>query len=199
MALVRSGCDATARWRAPARGSGRALGSRLLALGALGLLTADPSAAVSEYQVKAAFLLNFGKFVEWPDAAFSDDGRLHICVLGEDPFGETLDATLKGRTVGNRQVTPRRIGGPAAADSCQIVFVSRSERDHVRAILQALSGDPVLLVGEVDRFAREGGMINFIEVDQKIRFEINEVAAREAGLKISSQLLKLATIVEGGR
>lgn len=170
----------------------------LTALGALWGAT-ESGAAVSEYQVKAAFLLNFGKFVEWPPEAFGDGDRLHICVLGDDPFGDTLDATLKGRSVGARQVEPRRVGGIAAARSCQIVFVSRSESDRVDEILSALADEPVLLVGEEDRFARRGGMINFVEVDSKIRFEINEAAARAAGLKISSQLLKLATIVEGGR
>lgn len=171
----------------------------LLALGATGLLLAGTAAAVSEYKVKAAFLLNFGKFVEWPPESFADDRGLQICVLGADPFGDDLEGTLAGRSVGRREVQPRRVGSLAAARSCEIVFVSRSERSRMDEIFAALRGAPVLLVGEVERFARRGGMINFIEVDQKIRFEINEEAAKQAGLRISSQLLKLATIVEGGR
>lgn len=150
---------------------------------------------MSEYQVKAAFLLNFGKFVEWPSGDASD---LLICVLGDDPFGETLDDTVAGRTVGRRTVATRRIGAVAQAKSCSILFVSRSESGSVDGILSALRGSPILLVGELDRFATRGGMINFVEVDQKIRFEINEAAAKKAGLKISSQLLRLATIVQGG-
>lgn len=170
-----------------------------LLLGAAGLLLwAEGAAAVSEYQVKAAFLLNFGKFVEWPAESFAEDRGLQICVLGEDPFGDTLDATVSGRSVGRREVEPRRVASAAAARGCEIVFVSRSEKARMDEILGALRGQPVLLVGEVERFARRGGMINFVEVDQKIRFEINEEAAKQAGLRISSQLLKLATIVEGG-
>lgn len=175
-------------------------GALRLALGTAGLLLlAGSAAAVSEYQVKAAFLLNFGKFVEWPPESFAEDRTLQICVLGEDPFGEDLDATLSGRSVGRNPVKPHRVASPAAARSCEIVFVSRSERHRTDEIVAALRGRPVLLVGEVERFARRGGMINFVEVDQKIRFEINEEAAKRAGLRISSQLLKLATIVEGGR
>jgi len=166
-----------------------------LALAAALWLVPATSHAVSEYQVKAAFLLNFGKFVEWP-AQVLPAGELDICVLGDDPFGSDLDDTLAGRTVGNRSVQARRIGDPAAARGCAIVFVSRAGAERVKAVLDSLRGAPVLLVGEQDRFANQGGMINFVEVDQKIRFEINEAAARQAGLKISSQLLKLATIVE---
>jgi hypothetical protein len=151
--------------------------------------------AVSEYQVKAAFLLNFGKYVEWPASAIQGND-LDICVLGRDPFGATLDETVAGRTVGNRAVKARRVSSVAGASGCNILFVSRS--DEATAVASSLSGSPVLLVGEQDHFAREGGMINFVEVDNKVRFEINEAAAKKAGLKISSQLLKLATIVEGG-
>lgn len=159
-----------------------------------GLLLPGVAGAVSEYKVKAAFLLNFGKYVEWPPSAASGD--LAICVLGDDPFGSTLDDTLEGRTVGKRSVKARRVSSVAQAGACSILFVSRTE--SVDAVLSGLAGEPVLIVGEQERFARKGGMINFVEVDQKVRFEINEAAAKRAGLKISSQLLKLATIVEGG-
>lgn len=176
------------------RRAGRA--SMLAALVAAALLAPSLSGAVSEYSVKAAFLLNFGKYVEWPEAALGN--ALDICVLGRDPFGSTLDETVAGRTVGNRDVKARRVSDVSQAGGCNILFVSRDEQAHVDAVLANLAGSPVLLVGEQDRFARLGGMINFVEVDQKVRFEINEAAAKKAGLKISSQLLKLATIVEGG-
>ena len=91
----------------------------------------------------------------------------------------------------------RRLSDASQARGCNILFVSRDGQADVDAVLSSLAGTPVLLVGEQDHFAREGGMINFVEVDQKVRFEINEAAAKKAGLKISSQLLKLATIVEG--
>jgi hypothetical protein len=135
--------------------------------------------------------------VEWPASAIQGND-LDICVLGRDPFGSTLDETVAGRTVGNRTVRARRVSSTAGARGCNILFVSRSAQSEVDAVVSSFSGSPVLLVGEQDRFAREGGMINFVEVDNKVRFEINEAAAKKAGLKISSQLLKLATIVEGG-
>jgi len=157
---------------------------------------ASPGWAISEYKVKAAFLLNFGKYVEWPASAMG--ASIDICVLGRDPFGATLDETLAGRTVGSRRVNARRVSAISEAGGCSILFISRDESVRVDAVLDGLAGSPVLIVGEQDRFARKGGMINFVEVDQKVRFEINEAAAKKAGLKISSQLLKLATIVEGG-
>jgi hypothetical protein len=163
---------------------------------AVGLLLPSLSWAVSEYQVKAAFLLNFGKYVEWPSASVGD--AIDICVLGRDPFGSTLDETLAGHTVDGRQVKPRRLSDVSQARGCNILFVSRAAQAPVDAVLSRLAGAPVLLVGEQNHFARQGGMINFVEVDNKVRFEINEAAAKKAGLKISSQLLKLATIVEGG-
>jgi hypothetical protein len=168
----------------------------VLATVAVALLVPSLSWAVSEYKVKAAFLLNFGKYVEWPASAVGD--AIDICVLGRDPFGATLDDTLAGRTVGDKSVRARRVSGVSEASRCNIVFVSRDDQARVDDVVAGLAGSPVLLVGEQDRFARKGGMINFVEIDQKVRFEINEAAAKKAGLKISSQLLKLATIVEGG-
>ncbi len=158
-----------------------------------------PASSASEYQLKAAFLFNFGKFVEWPEHAFeSPESALRICVLGEAPFGQELDATVAGRTVGARPIEVRRMGAGAGTSACHMLFLSGAERKHLGALASTLSGAPVLLVGESDDFAREGGMINFIKVDNKIRFEINDAEARQAGLKISSKLLKLATIVESG-
>jgi len=160
------------------------------------LLVPAVATAISEYKVKAAFLLNFGKYVEWPSSA--QGGALEICVLGRDPFGSTLDDTLAGRTVGSRSVKARRVSSSADADECSILFVSRADQARVSDVVARFADSPVLLVGEQDRFARQGGMINFVEVNQQVRFEINEAAAKRAGLKISSQLLKLATIVDGG-
>jgi len=161
------------------------------------LLAPGPSWAISEYQVKAAFLLNFGKYVEWPASALAPDA-LAICVLGTDPFGAALDQTLAGRRIGGRRLQARRVTDVSQARGCNILFVGRAKPARLDAVFSGLEGQPILLVGEQERFARKGGIINFIEVDQKIRFEINEAAARRARLKISSQLLKLATIVEDG-
>ena len=180
---------------------GSRFGAAPRALASIGLaailLAPTVSRAISEYQVKAAFLLNFGKYVEWPAAALAHDA-LAICVLGSDPFGSALDQTLAGRRVGSRRVKARRVADVSAAQGCNILFVSRAKPARLDAVLTGLEGQPILLVGEQERFASKGGIINFVEVNQKIRFEINESAARRAGLKISSKLLKLATIVEDG-
>ncbi len=158
------------------------------------VLAAEAAVGVSEYKVKAAFLLNFGKYVEWPESALGSD--LGICVFGRDPFGRALDDTLDGRTVASRPVKARRVTDVEELGGCHILFVSRAGESRLEDIVAAVGDTPVLIVGEQDRFARDGGMINFIEVDKKVRFEINEAAARRAGLKISSKLLRLAKIVE---
>jgi len=163
----------------------RGAATRALALTGLvaAWLVASPGWAISEYKVKAAFLLNFGKYVEWPASATG--ASIDICVIGRDPFGPTLDETLAGRTVGNRRVKARRVSAVSDAVDCSILFVSRGEQARVDAVLDGLAGSPVLLVGEQERFARKGGMINFVEADRKVRFEINAAAAKKAGLKIS--------------
>ena len=180
---------------------GSRVGAAPRALAWIGLaaivLSPGVSSAISEYQVKAAFLLNFGKYVEWPAAALANE-TLAICVFGSDPFGAALDQTLAGRRLAGHPVEARRVSEVSEAHGCQILFVSRAKPDRLDAVLSGLQGQPILLVGEQERFAHEGGIINFVEVKKKIRFEINEAAARRAGLKISSKLLKLATIVEDG-
>jgi hypothetical protein len=129
-----------------------ARGAGLLLATALWLAPATGH-AVSEYQVKAAFLLNFGKFVEWPAQALPA-GALDICVLGHDPFGSELDDTLAGRTVGSRSVQARRIADVSAARQCAIVFVSRADADSVAAVLASLRGAPVLLGSTSSRWTR---------------------------------------------
>ncbi len=153
---------------------------------------------VSEYQIKAAFVYNFAKFVEWPAGEASSGGpALIIGVLGEDPFGNTLDDTVRGKTVGGRDLAVRRFSSLGKLESCQVLFVSRSVADHLPEILSRIQGSAVLTIGEGERFAREGGMVGLVTEDNKVRFEINVRAAESAGLKISSKLLALARIVHG--
>jgi hypothetical protein len=146
-----------------------------------------------EYQVKAAFLLNFTKFVEWPAAAMPPDKPFSICILGSDPFDGALDQIVAGESVNGRKVVVEKIH-PPQANSCQIVFVSRSEKD-VRTFLSSLQPG-ILTVGEEDAFLRDGGQIAFVVEKRRVRFDINHKAATLAGLKLSSKLLSVARSVE---
>jgi uncharacterized protein DUF4154 len=160
--------------------------------------TVRAEGAASEYDVKAAFLYNFTKFVEWPPSAFqSDRSPLRLCVLGDDPFGESLRA-LAGEELAGRKLFVLGAGSMADPAGCQILFVSRSESGRLREILAAVRGDPVLTVGDTKGFLEQGGIINFIREGSKVRFEINHQSAEQAGIKISSKLLRLATRVVGG-
>ncbi|MDA0334673.1 MAG: YfiR family protein [bacterium] len=174
---------------------------RLAMVGCLGLLlcAAEPSAAQdkpSEYQVKAAFLLNFARFVEWPEGTNQD--TLRIGIVGTDPFGDAFQ-TILGQSPGGQ---PVQVMHPAAADlsavDCHILFVSNSaSRELDRILLQTHHG-PMLTVGDMDGFARAGGMVGFILRNNKIRFQINSTAATRANLRLSAKLLRLAEIVDDG-
>ena len=149
----------------------------------------------SEYGVKAAFLYNFAKFVEWPEESFKDDSStLNLGILGVDPFGPVLDV-LKDKMVKGRKITIKRSKNMEDLKGCHMLFISASEKGNLKQILNALRDSNVLTVSEVERFANHGGIVNFIRVDNKIQFEINPEAAQRNKLKISSQLLRLARIV----
>ncbi|HVB87619.1 MAG TPA: YfiR family protein [Candidatus Dormibacteraeota bacterium] len=153
----------------------------------------------SEYQLKAAFLFNFAKFVDWPPGSFAGPkSPFVICILGPDPFGQTIDDTLRGQTMDSRPVTVLRVQDPPQLRRCQVAFVGATEAGHLPAIVQALRGANVLLVGETPGFAAAGGAIQFEMRDRHIRFSINPAAAERAGLRVSSKLLSLATIVRDG-
>lgn len=151
-----------------------------------------------EYQVKAAFLLNFARFVDWP-APLEPGRRFAIGVLGEDPFGDILDRTAAGQLIGDREVVIRRSGRLEELSDCRIVFISASESDSVRDILERLKGRSVLTVGDMDGFAEGGGIIGLVLRGKSVRFEINTEAAAGASLKISSQLLNLARVINRAR
>ena len=148
----------------------------------------------TEYQIKAAFLFNFAKFVEWPPAAFAEaTSPMVIGILGENPFRDDLERTIRGKTINNRPLVIKEFRSPAEATNCHVLFISTSEKQRLPEILKSLHGTSVLTVGETDRFIETGGMINFVAEGNKIRFQINEVAAKSAGLKISSKLSSLAS------
>jgi hypothetical protein len=170
----------------------------MLCLCLLGLappLRAIEAAPPSEYQIKAAFLLNFTKFIEWP-AGEGAGSTFSICVAGEDPFGPVLDQLVEGETVGGRKIAVRRIRAQGSADlpgSCEILYVAKQEQ-NIQAVL-AGAGAGVLTVGEGDGFLDDGGMVAFILDDRHVRFSIDLSAARKAGLKLSSRLLAVARTV----
>jgi hypothetical protein len=118
-----------------------------------------------------------------------------ICVLGEDPFGPALHATIAGETIDGKNVLARRVSGPEQAVNCRILFISSSEDRKLKEILAALDKASVLTVSDMPQFARRGGMVQFILEENRVRFEVNLAPAEHAGLSLSSQLLKLATSV----
>jgi hypothetical protein len=148
----------------------------------------------SEYQVKAAFLYNFVKFVDWPATQASQEGPIELCVLGKDPFGGALERVIEGKTVNGRPLAIRRISEITAAQSCHVLFVSASEAGRVSEITKAVHAWSVLTVSEIDRFSDRGGIITFLMEGQRVRFRINSKTASSAGLKISSKLLQLAVV-----
>jgi len=159
-------------------------------------MLAGAEAEASEYQIKAAFLYNFAKFVEWPPETFKDAGTpIHICVLGSSPVRWMLEDTVRNKNVDGRLLTVREVANVSLAANCQILFVSASEQKHLRAILEATKSSELLTVGETDNFAAEGGVVGFIFDHGRIRFDINLQAAQMQRLQISSKLLSLANNV----
>ena len=153
-------------------------------------LRAQPQVA-DEYRVKAAFLYNFFKYVEWPPSA-PQDGPLWICVAGRNPFGSVLEETIAGETLNGRPLATRVILEPEPG--CHIVFVP--DGAATSAYLRAAEGTPTLTVGERPDFINSGGTIRFYIADGNIRFAVNPAAAERAGLRISSRLLQLADIAD---
>jgi len=149
----------------------------------------------SDYQVKAAYLYNFGRFVEWPKVATAKSGPFTVCVLGADPFGSTLDATMAGETIGGRNVVARRISTPEESVNCEILFLSTAEAGRLNKIMDGLDKAAVLTVSDIPQFAQRGGMIQFVLEGNRVRFEVNLTASQHAGLTLSSDLLKVAIAV----
>jgi hypothetical protein len=159
-------------------------------------LTATAASAPTEYQVKAAFLFNFVKFTEWPAAAFPDaSAPLVIGVLGNDPFGRTLDELVQGESINGRSMIIKRF--PAGSDpaDCHVLFVTRSEKDRLSSLLKALKKKPCLTISDLDRFCQQGGTINLVlSASGTVKPEISPDAARAAGVQISSRLLNLPMV-----
>jgi len=150
----------------------------------------------TEYEVQAAYLSNFGRFVEWPPRPVANEkDPFYVCVLGQDPFGPLLDAALKGESIGGAPMAARRIGSASDAANCRIVFVNSTKDSEMKGIIATLRNFNALTVSDTFNFTREGGMIQFVLEGNRVRFEINLAAAQRAGLTLSSQLLTVAVAI----
>jgi hypothetical protein len=166
-------------------------------LAAVMLLAGSVGAAPSEYQVKAVFLFNFSRFVEWPDSAFaSREAPFVIGVFGYDPFGDQLEEATRGETVNGRPLVIRRLRDAGEAGDCQILFMHRSEEARMSAVLTALDHRSTLTVSDLDVAGQRGVMIALATQDNRIRLRVNVNSARAARLTISSKLLRSAEIVD---
>ena len=157
----------------------------------------------TDYEVKAAYLYNFGRFIEWPGkVTAAQGGSFTVCVLGRDPFGPRLDATLAGETIGGKTIVAKRISNADESGNCRILFLSLTDESRLDKIIADLDKKAVLTVSDAPQFVTRGGMIQFVLEGNRIRFEVNLAATRRAGLSLSSELLKVATAVRrnpGGR
>jgi hypothetical protein len=162
-----------------------------LAMGAEGAIS-------REYEIKAAFLFNFTRFIEWPMESFADPASpIVIGVIGNDPFGAALANIVQGRRVNGRAIVARSISSDEDARATHLLFVGLTREEDVARLMQTLAGFPVMTVGETAEFAAEGGAITFVRQGDKVRFEINTASAARAHVRISAQLEKLATAVRG--
>lgn len=171
----------------------------LLRAAAVALFSLHVSAAAAppgEYQVKAVFLFNFGQFVEWPAHAYdSTSSPFVIGVIGEDPFGKTLDEVVRGESLGQHPLVVKRFRNTNEIDGCNILFISRNESARLPEILAAVRGKNILTVTDIDGAERQGAIIVLFNENNRIRMRINLAAARESQLTISSKLLRPAEVI----
>jgi hypothetical protein len=160
--------------------------------------TARAQSATDEYQVKAAYLLAFARYVEWPSGVLPASSPLDIAIVGDDPFGGALDEALRGKSANGHPLQLRHQRWNDALTQYHIVFISASEEPHLADILRYLAHDSVLTVSDIDRFSLRGGVIEFRMVGNRVRFDINRTPATAAQLTISSKLLSVARAVHEG-
>ena len=169
----------------------------LAGLLSFGALAPSQNETSKEYQVKAVFLYNFTQFIEWPPEAFAQpDAPLVIGILGPDPFGKYLDETVQGEKINGHPLVVQRFNTLAEIARCQILFVNTDEKSQWKQIFEYAKAQHVLTVGDVTNFSKQGGMIRFFPEENKIRIRINLTSVKNADLKVSSKLLRLAEIVE---
>lgn len=183
-----------------ARSSPRAAGKCLFGLLAVACAftppacIAQPPSNFNESDVEAAYLYNFGHFIHWPPHAIP--GQFAICMLGDGGFEDTLKSLVANESIDGHGIVARRIASAAAAGDCQIVFLQNSEEPRLDKDLAALGKKPVLTVSSLPGFLPRGGMIQFVLQNNKVRFAVNLAAAEQAGLSLSSELLRVALRVD---
>jgi len=160
------------------------------------LVQAGPEIKPTQYEVEAAYLYNFGKFVVWPGAAHTSNPFL-ICILGDDPFGLVLDHAIADETLRGRPVQGKRIAHAQDAIGCSILYISSSESGRLSKILPVIHEAPVLTVSDIPDFVQQGGMIQFVLRDGRVRFAVNLAPVKSSGLALSSELLKVSVQVVG--
>jgi hypothetical protein len=151
--------------------------------------------SVPEHEVKAAYIFNFSKFIEWPADAFkSANAPINVGIVGDSSVASSLQRIVRNQTVEGRPITVRQVGRESNLVNYHIIFVGRSESDRARQIISGVQRHGILTIGDSPNFLREGGVINLFLEGNKLRFEINTLSAERSSLKISSKLLKLAKI-----
>jgi hypothetical protein len=156
----------------------------------------DETPGVDERRVKAAFLLNFARFIEWPARAFaSAESPVVVAVIGKDPFGTVLEETLKDKRIGGRPIVIKRFGAVADLEACHLLFVSASLEAEYGKVFDKLKGSPAVTIGETPGFAAKGGIFRLFTQEKKMRFEVNVEASKRAAVTLSSKLLSLGMAV----
>ena len=172
---------------------------RKLALAGLLLISANlvpgQTTRPTESEVEAAYLYNFGRFVTWPAGRAVANNPFEICIIGKDPFGKVLDATVVGERIGGRTISIRRLLQMQQAGTCSILFVSSSEEGRLGTILDSAHRFNALTVSDVKHFAERGGVIGLVVQQDRVRFEVNRAAAERCHIQLSSELLKVAVKV----
>lgn len=167
-----------------------------LSMAARAFPQSSDSGESSEYLIKAGFIYNFAQLVQWPAGTFAQaDSPIVIGIFGTDPFGGIIDRVIENKKLEGRSLVVRRLKRGTPVRDCNILFVSASEAAHLDEVIQSTKGMPILTVGETPGFAVRGGIINLTLEGNKVRFEVNIDAAKQANLNISSRLLALARIV----
>ena len=153
-------------------------------------------AAITESQVKAAYLYNFAKFIAWPERSFAKaDAPLEICVLDDTSFESTLREIVYSHTVDGHPVQVVHVTAVADADNCHILFIPSLQNKQSRALIEAIGSNSIVTVGETQGFLEEGGVIRFAIQEGKVKFQVNLRAAALSGVRISARLLGVASQV----
>ena len=162
----------------------------------LTLVTAHPVGAIDtaeEYEIKAVYLFNLGQFVYWPDTILPDGATFRVCILGRDPFGRLLDFVVdEVKVIQQHPIQVRRINNTKQSKGCHILFISSSEERRLPYIFEQLRNEPILLVSDIERFVTQGGMVQFYQLDTKIRLMLDPDSFSNARLKPSAQLMRIA-------